>query len=75
MSLKTTKNNYIKAKSIYKDITKTFNDLKAVDNVSFSVKKGEIFGFLGPNGAGKTTTIKAILGLIHADSGKIKINN
>jgi ABC-2 type transport system ATP-binding protein len=56
-------------------VTKTFNGFKAVDNVSFSVKKGEIFGFLGPNGAGKTTTIKAILGLLHADTGKIRINN
>jgi ABC-type multidrug transport system ATPase subunit len=55
-------------------VTKTFNGLKAVDNVSFSVKKGEIFGFLGPNGAGKTTTIKAILGLLHSDSGNIRIN-
>jgi len=55
-------------------VTKTFKDVKAVDNVSFSVKKGEIFGFLGPNGAGKTTTIKAILGLLHVDSGKIRIN-
>jgi ABC-type multidrug transport system ATPase subunit len=42
--------------------------------VSFSVNKGEIFGFLGPNGAGKTTTIKAILDLIHADAGTITIN-
>jgi ABC-2 type transport system ATP-binding protein len=56
------------------NVTKTFNGFKAVDNVSFSVKKGEIFGFLGPNGAGKTTTIKAILGLLHADTGKIRIN-
>jgi len=55
-------------------VTKTFNGFKAVDNVSFSVKKGEIFGFLGPNGAGKTTTIKAILGLLHSDTGKIRIN-
>jgi len=55
-------------------LTKTFNGFKAVDNISFSVKKGEIFGFLGPNGAGKTTTIKSILGLLHADSGNIKIN-
>ena len=57
-----------------KGVTKTFNGFKAVDNVSFSVKKGEIFGFLGTNGAGKTTTIKAILGLLHADTGKIRIN-
>ncbi len=55
-------------------LTKTFNGFKAVDNISFSVKKGEIFGFLGPNGAGKTTTIKSILGLLHVDSGNIKIN-
>jgi ABC-2 type transport system ATP-binding protein len=55
-------------------LTKIFKDLKAVNNLSFNVKKGEIFGLLGPNGAGKTTTIKAILSLIHANSGKIKIN-
>ena len=57
-----------------KKLTKTYSDKKAVDNISFSVKKGEIFGFLGPNGAGKTTTIKSILGLIKADSGEIEIN-
>lgn len=46
----------------------------AVDDVSFSVKKGEIFGFLGPNGAGKTTTIRSILGYLNLRSGTIKIN-
>ena len=56
------------------NLTKKYNNLKAVDDVSFNVKFGKIFGFLGPNGAGKTTTIKAILGLIHANSGEIKIN-
>jgi len=55
-------------------LTKTFNGLKAVDNVSFNVRRGKIFGFLGPNGAGKTTTIKAMLGLIHFNSGSIQIN-
>jgi ABC-2 type transport system ATP-binding protein len=45
----------------------------AVDNASFSVKKGEIFGFLGPNGAGKTTTIRSILGYLTIKSGTIKI--
>ncbi|MEA3457247.1 MAG: ABC transporter ATP-binding protein [Candidatus Thermoplasmatota archaeon] len=55
-------------------LTKSFNGLKAVNNASFKVKKGEVFGFLGPNGAGKTTTIKAILGLIHPNTGQIKIN-
>jgi ABC-2 type transport system ATP-binding protein len=55
-------------------LTKIYKDVKAVDNLSFSVRKGEIFGFLGPNGAGKTTTIKAMLGLIHVNSGDIKFN-
>jgi len=57
-----------------RNLTKVYNGLKAVDNLSFNVKKGEIFGFLGPNGAGKTTTIKALLGLIHENSGEMKIN-
>jgi len=56
------------------NLTKKYKDLKAVDNLSLEIKKGEIFGFLGPNGAGKTTTIKSILGLIYADSGFVKIN-
>lgn len=56
------------------NLTKTYNDFTAVNNVSFSVKKGEIFGFLGPNGAGKTTTIKAMLDLLHPDKGLIHIN-
>jgi ABC-2 type transport system ATP-binding protein len=57
-----------------KNLTKKFKDLTAVDNLSFNVRTGEIFGLLGPNGAGKTTTIKAILGLIRMNSGNIKIN-
>ncbi|HEC81981.1 MAG TPA: ABC transporter ATP-binding protein [Thermoplasmatales archaeon] len=57
-----------------KNLTKYYNNHLAVNNVSFSVKKGEIFGFLGPNGAGKTTTIKAMLGLIHVNEGEVKIN-
>jgi ABC-2 type transport system ATP-binding protein len=57
------------------DLTKNYKELTAVDNLSFNVRTGEIFGLLGPNGAGKSTTIKAILGLIHMNSGKIKINN
>ncbi|HEC81910.1 MAG TPA: ATP-binding cassette domain-containing protein, partial [Thermoplasmatales archaeon] len=57
-----------------KILTKYYNNHLAVNNVSFSVKKGEIFGFLGPNGAGKTTTIKAMLGLIHVNEGEVKIN-
>ena len=57
-----------------RNLTKKYNNFKAVDDVSFNVRSGEIFGFLGPNGAGKTTTIKSMLGLIHANSGEIKIN-
>lgn len=47
---------------------------KAVDNLSLTVRPGEIFGFLGPNGAGKTTTIKMIVGLHRPDSGTVKVN-
>lgn len=48
---------------------------KAVDQISFEVRKGEIFGFLGPNGAGKTTTLKMIVGLLKPDEGNILIND
>jgi ABC-2 type transport system ATP-binding protein len=59
------------------NLSKSYNKgkIKAVDNVNFQVKPGEIFGFLGPNGAGKTTTIKMIVGLLKPDEGKILINN
>ena len=57
-----------------KNLTKTFNGLKAVNNLSLDINNGDIFGFLGPNGAGKTTTIKAALGLIHPDNGYILID-
>jgi len=52
-------------------LTRFFGNLAAVDNISFDIRKGEIFGFLGPNGAGKTTTINMICGLIPATSGQI----
>ncbi|MDY3005784.1 ABC transporter ATP-binding protein [Anaerococcus sp. AGMB00486] len=59
-----------------KNFTKKYKNGKlAVDNISFTVKNGEIFGFLGPNGAGKSTTIKAIVGLIKKSSGDITIDN
>jgi ABC-2 type transport system ATP-binding protein len=57
-----------------KNLVKSFKDFKAVDDISFSVKKGEIFAFLGPNGAGKSTTIKILTTLLEADSGTIKVN-
>ena len=57
-----------------KNVSKYYGKNKVVDNVSFSVEKGQILGFLGPNGAGKTTTIKMILGLLSIDEGSIKVN-
>ena len=56
-----------------KDLKKSYGDLQAVDGVSFSVKKGEIFGLLGPNGAGKTTTLEIIETLRVKDSGSITV--
>jgi ABC-2 type transport system ATP-binding protein len=56
-----------------KNLTKKFNDLVAVDNVTFSVEENEIFGFLGPNGAGKTTTIKMLTTLLRPTSGTAKV--
>lgn len=56
-------------------LTKKFQDFSAVDDISFSVEKGEIFAFLGPNGAGKTTTIKMLTTLLVPTSGKIFLNN
>ncbi len=55
-------------------LVKKFGELTAVDDISFSVRKGEIFAFLGPNGAGKTTTIKMLTTLLHPTSGTILIN-
>ncbi len=57
-----------------KNLTKKFKDFAAVDNITFNVKKGEIFAFLGPNGAGKTTTIKMLTTLASPTSGTILIN-
>lgn len=58
-----------------KNVTKYYGDFKAVDNLSFDVDKGEIFGLLGVNGAGKTTTFRMIMNLIEPSSGKITFNN
>ena len=57
-----------------KNLSKKFGDFKAVDNISFSVKQGEIFAFLGPNGAGKSTTIKMLTTLLNPSSGSIELN-
>lgn len=56
-----------------KGLKKYFGKVKAVDGVSFEVKKGEILGFLGPNGAGKTTTIRCLLDFLRPDNGTISI--
>lgn len=55
-------------------ITKYYDDFKAVDNLSFTVKPGEIFGLLGVNGAGKTTTFRMIMGLLEPTSGEVTLN-
>ncbi|MBP5674863.1 ABC transporter ATP-binding protein [Candidatus Saccharibacteria bacterium] len=58
-----------------KGLTKKYKELTAVDNLSFSVKEGEILGLLGPNGSGKSTTINCILSLLKFNEGEIKIFN
>ncbi len=57
-----------------KNLTKSFGSLRAVDNVSFSIDKGEFYSLLGPNGAGKTTTIQMLSGLMQPASGAISVN-
>ena len=52
-------------------LTKKYDDLLAVNNISFQIGKGDIYGFVGPNGAGKSTTINMISGLLIPDNGKI----
>jgi len=58
-----------------KNLKKYFGKTKAVDDISFSVEEGEIFGFLGPNGAGKTTTIRCLMDFLRPDEGSINILN
>ena len=55
------------------NLTRNYNDVRAVDGISFSVDQGEIFGFLGPNGAGKTTTIKILTGQLRPTSGWARV--
>ncbi|MGI8811124.1 MAG: ABC transporter ATP-binding protein [Pyrinomonadaceae bacterium] len=55
------------------NVTKRFGDFIAVDDLSFNVRAGRVFGFLGPNGAGKTTTIRMIVGITAPDSGRIQL--
>lgn len=58
---------------VLKDVTKVIKGRTIIDNISFEVNKGEVFGFLGPNGAGKTTTIRMIVGLMGITSGDITV--
>ena len=57
-----------------KNLTKRYGDLKAVDDISFSVDSGEVLGFLGPNGAGKSTTMNIITGYISSTSGTVTVD-
>ena len=55
------------------NLTKEYKNIKAVDNLSFAVREGEILGLLGPNGSGKSTTINCILSLLNFSKGSIKL--
>ena len=57
-----------------KNVTKKYGNFVAVDNISFTVKDGEVVGFLGPNGAGKSTTMNMITGFIEPTDGSIIVN-
>ncbi len=59
---------------VVQEVTRIFGNQKALDNVSFEVKTGEIVGFIGPNGAGKSTMMKIITGFIPSTSGSVKVN-
>ncbi|HYY52754.1 MAG TPA: ATP-binding cassette domain-containing protein, partial [Myxococcales bacterium] len=52
---------------------RSYEDVKAVENISFSISAGERVGFLGPNGAGKTTTLKVLSGLLHPTEGRVTV--
>ncbi|MDD7292195.1 MAG: ATP-binding cassette domain-containing protein, partial [Clostridiaceae bacterium] len=56
-----------------KNLTKSFGEKKAVDNLSLKIEPGEIYGFIGHNGAGKTTTLKSVAGILQFDEGEITI--
>ena len=56
-----------------KGVSKRFGDFSAVEDLSFEVRAGRVFGFLGPNGAGKTTTIRMIVGITVPDEGSIEL--
>jgi ABC-2 type transport system ATP-binding protein len=53
-------------------LTRRYGDLVALDDLSFAVAEGQMFGFVGPNGAGKTTAMRIILGVLEADAGEVR---
>lgn len=57
----------------FRNVSKSYKDLLALDNITFSIQKGDIFGYIGPNGAGKTTTIKILVGLIKNYNGDVYV--
>src|ERR1700732_2455954 len=57
-----------------KDLTRVYGEQKAIDQISFSVSRGEIVGFLGPNGAGKSTTMKILTGCLKPSNGQAFLN-
>ena len=69
--------SYKSPKSIiaFENISLSYGNNLILDNISFKINEGEIFGMLGPNGVGKSTIFNLITGLIKPDNGKIKINN
>ena len=54
-------------------LTKRYGSARGVDDLSFDVERGEVFGYLGPNGSGKTTTIRCIMGLLRATRGEVRV--
>ena len=58
---------------VLQGVTKRFGSTAALDGLDLTVRRGEVHAFLGPNGAGKTTTLRVILGLLHADAGRLEI--
>ena len=59
---------------IINNLTKKYDDIKAVDDLSIHIKKGEIYGFIGHNGAGKTTTLKSVVGILQFEDGEILVD-
>src|SRR5690606_22906454 len=57
----------------FQNVSKSFSEKNILENISFSVRQGEIFGLLGPNGAGKTTLIRLLLDILRPDSGEIRV--